>query len=49
MNKRIKVNNPKWQKRLDAITGWKEVLLCAVCAIAAVLALLVAYWVGRNL
>lgn len=28
--KRVKVANPKLQKFLDGITGWKEIALCVI-------------------
>jgi len=43
--KQIKVRNPKLQRRLDALTGWREVLLVvlSVAATAAIVALAFKY------
>ena len=38
--KKVTVNNPQLQKRLDAITGWKEVVLVAIFVAAAAAAMI---------
>ena len=38
--KKVVVTNPQLQKRLDAITGWKEVALVAIFVAAAAAAVL---------
>lgn len=43
--KKITVKNPQLQKRLDAISGWKEVVLVTAAVLAAALALV---WVFKS-